>query len=114
MATPSPVPDAPITGKQADEFVSELSDEQKDALFGSLVREAVRVNGDTAVIPVGDATGQPLGFFVPPGAAVACFKVVPPVLTPEREAAIRAALANPGDTFDPKEFFKQLAQEDAN
>jgi hypothetical protein len=112
MATPSQVPDAPIAGQPADEFVRGLSDEQKDALFGSLAREAVRVNGDTAVIPVGDATGKPLGYFVPPGAAAACFKVVPPSLAPERVAAIRAAIANPNDTFDANQFFDDLSQDD--
>ncbi|MBY0455786.1 MAG: hypothetical protein K2V38_00455 [Gemmataceae bacterium] len=102
----------PLAGLSPDEFVRALSDEQKDAVLGSLLREAVRVNGATAVIAVDDRAGHSLGYFVPPAAAAHCFKVVPPPLTDERESAIRRALATPGDTFDASAFLGDINPDD--
>ena len=108
MATATQTLPSTPAGLTPDAFVQSLSDEQKEAVLGSLLREAMRLYGAKSVIALDDG----LGYFVPPAAAAAHFKIVPPKLTPEQDAAIRRAIATPDDTFDMDECLEELSRED--
>jgi hypothetical protein len=81
------------TTQEADAFVKGLSAEAKRAVLLSLLRAGVRA--DDLPTPATDWRTM---------------KVVPPVLTPEEVARIRAL--DPDDCVDAEEFFKQLDRED--
>lgn len=87
------------TPQAADAFVSELSAEAKRAVLLSLLRAGVRADGDSVSTPPGN-----------PPADWRTMKVVPPVLSPEEIAELRAL--DPDDCVDAEEFFKQLDRED--
>jgi hypothetical protein len=89
--------------------VSTLTDVQKEAVLLRLVQEAIRLNGARGVIALSDPAGGALGYLVPQAAAVEHLHA-PPQLTPEREAAIRAAIATPNDTFDMDEFLDTFSR----
>ncbi|MFO0851129.1 MAG: hypothetical protein U0871_21620 [Gemmataceae bacterium] len=94
------------------DYVRQLSPEDKQAVFLSLLREAVELNGEKSLLPIEDETGRPFGHYVPPAVADAQLRAVLPPLDPEREAAIRQALATPDRTFDMNEFLDELSRED--
>jgi hypothetical protein len=81
------------TTQAADAFVRQLSTEAKRAVLLSLLRDGVRVD-DTSTPP--DA----------PAADWRTMKVVPPVLSPEEIAELRAL--DPDDCFDPMELEEEL------
>ena len=106
MAIATQVLPSTPAGLTADDFIRTLSEDQKQAVLVSLLREALRVNGEKVILPL-----DGLGYFVPPAAAAAHFKIVPPKLTPEEHAAVLRALATPDDTFDIDECLAELSRE---
>jgi hypothetical protein len=111
LATTSPLPQESFAALTPDEIIRTLSDEQKDAVLVGLVQEAIRLNGSRSVIALADSTGGPLGYLIPQAAAAAHLKATPPPLSPEREAAIRQAIATPENTFDMNRFLDDLSRE---
>lgn len=99
------------TTQAADAFVSELSAEAKRAVMSSLLRDFVRLAGGNSAVPFNSPDGQVLGYYLPPTWSTPR-QVEKPVLTPEKDAAIRCALETPNNTFDPEEEFDQLSRED--
>jgi hypothetical protein len=77
----------------ADAFVRELSADARQLVLSSLLRAGVRADGGPT-----------------PPADWRTMKVVPPVLSPEEIAELRAL--DPDDCTDAVEFFKQLDRED--
>jgi hypothetical protein len=88
------------------------SPEEKEAALVELTREAMGRRGGKYMIPVWDANGELLGYYVPSAVAEAHLKVTLPKLTPEQIERTQAALANPSQTFDMDEFMEELSRED--
>jgi hypothetical protein len=111
VATATHPTEAALAGLTPDEFVRALSDEQKDAVLTSLLREAIRLKGGEAMIPLEGTGGEPLGYFVPPGAAAHLTNILP-TLSTEREKGLREAIANPDKTFEMDQFLDNFSRED--
>jgi hypothetical protein len=94
------------------EYVRSLSPEDKEAIFTELVREAIRLTGGKALIPVRAPDGEQLGYYVPPEAAAEQLRRVGPHLTAEDRERTRRALADLGKTFDMAEYLDELSRED--
>jgi hypothetical protein len=84
----------PMTADAVDALVRDWPDEAKRLLMLSLIRDGVRTDDATPTPPADWRT----------------MKVVPPVLTEEELAELRAL--DPDDCVDAEEFFKQLDRED--
>jgi len=84
------------TPQAADAFVSGLSAEAKRAVLASLLRAGVRAT-DPPVPPTLPADWRTM-------------KVVPPVLSAEEIAELRAL--DPNNCIDAQKFFNQLDRED--
>jgi hypothetical protein len=82
------------TTQAADEFVRGLSAEARRAVMASLLRAGVSPTDAPAPLTADWRT----------------MKVVPPVLSAEEIAELRAL--DPDDCIDAEEFFKQLDRED--
>lgn len=82
------------TPQAAEAFVRGLSAEARRAVMASLLRAGV----------------SPTDAPAPPAADWGTMKVVPPVLSEEEIAELRAL--DPDDCIDAEEFFKQLDRED--
>jgi len=82
----------------ADEICATLSPELKGDVFVALVRELVRLNGNSGRIPVTTPAGEFLGSFVPAAAEKERYERFLTELSP----AAREAMTRPlPDTFDP-------------
>ena len=68
-----------------------MSWDRKHALLVALLREAMRLNGDTGLLPVEDEDGRPFGYYVPPRAAAELFLANGPKLSPDEARAADAA-----------------------
>jgi hypothetical protein len=70
------------------EYVRALPPEDKQAVFLTLLREALQHNGDRGLLPIDDEDGRPFGYYVPPKAAEELFEQFGPKLSAEREREI--------------------------
>ncbi|MGL6096050.1 MAG: hypothetical protein ACRC7O_09675, partial [Fimbriiglobus sp.] len=93
------------------EYVRGLSPDDKQAVFLSLLREAVELNGDRGLIPIDDHGGTPFGYFVPPAAAAQLVAKFVPPLTPEQDAQMTEAMRTPAESagFDETLAWLKLA-----
>jgi len=88
-------PRSPTT---AEEVVARLSPELKGDVFVALLRELIRLNGNSCRIPVSTPDGEFVGSFVPAAAEKERYERFLAELSP----AARDALTRPlPDTFDP-------------
>ncbi|WP_439625901.1 hypothetical protein [Gemmata sp.] len=87
MSAATTTPPAATNGVHASpvEYVKALPPEDKQAVFLSLLREALAENGDAGLLPVDDENGKPFGYYVPPKAAAEIAERELPKLSPERE-----------------------------
>lgn len=103
------------TPVSAVDYVRALSDEDKELVLVALLRELIAVyGGGKGLIPIDTPEGESLGYYVPPLAAEARFKLYGPKLTPEDEAELARRVANPGPTIPIEQMiaeFKALAVE---
>ncbi len=113
VATLPAVGSRPAVDPTADPvaFVRALPDEQQEAVFVSILKELIEINGGKGYIPV-EYAGEWLGYFVPPAAAKAQFDRYGPKLSPERLAEIQYAAANPGRSFTMEEMLERLNSAD--
>lgn len=75
------------------DYVKALPPEDKQAVFLTLLREALAENGDAGLLPVDDENGKPFGYYVPPKAAEALFRRYGPQLSEEQEQEIDERIA---------------------
>ena len=78
----------PGTSVSSQEFVQGLSPSEKQALFLTLLRDAMQFSSDSDLLPIEDEHGNPLGYYVPAKAAARRAESVLPKLTPQREAEL--------------------------
>jgi hypothetical protein len=104
------VTDAPNTATpyQAIEFARALSPEAKQAVFLSLLREAVEENGDSCLLPIEDESGAPFGYYLPPKAVAARASALLPKLSAEHEAELARRHADPGKWLTAEELIESL------
>ena len=84
-AATTPPPTANGVHATPVDYVKALPPEDKQAVFLSLLREALAENGDAGLLPVDDENGKPFGYYVPPKAAAEMAERELPKLSPERE-----------------------------
>jgi hypothetical protein len=96
------------------EYVRGLPPEEKQAVFLTLLREALQFNGDTGLMPVEDEHGKPFGYYVPPKASEQQFRSLAPVLTPAQRDTTLRALSTLGNTFDMQSYLDDLKREDGS
>jgi|SRR6476620_10232195 len=100
------------TPKNPEEFVRNLSPEDREEVLVYLIREAIRLSGGNGLIPIRATSGESLGYFVPPAVAAAQLRSVLPVLSPEQRAVSERALTSLSDTFDMDAYLDELTAAD--
>lgn len=94
------------------DYVRSLSPNDKQVMFLALLRDALRYNGDTDLLPIEDEEGNPFGYYIPPKAAALRADAVLPKMTPEREAELARRQGEPGRMISEDEFRNWLKQAD--
>lgn len=100
-----------MTSVKSVDYVRALPQGEKQLVLVALLKEAVRLNGDRGLLTIDDE-GTPFGYYVPPQTAERHFRLMAPILTPEQRAISQAALANPDQTFDMKNYLNELSLAD--
>ncbi len=91
------------------EYVRGLSDNDKGHVLIALLRELIEIHGGgKGLISIDTPEGESLGYYVPPLAAEARFKLYGPKLTPEDEAELSRRRKNPGPTMSAAELIASL------
>ena len=98
-------------GRTLLESVRALSPDDKHIVFMALLREALEMNGDTGLLPIEDEDGRGFGYYVPPKAAEARYKLYGPQLTEEEEAELDRRLRDPGPVQSIQEVIADLNAE---
>lgn len=93
----------------AVDYVRALSEDDKGLVLIALLRELIEVyGGGKGLISIDTPEGESLGYYVPPLAAEARFKLYGPKLTPEREAELARRAQNPGPTVPLEQVIAEL------
>jgi hypothetical protein len=94
------------------EYVRSLTPADKNAALVELLAEVTRTRGTTGLIPLHDANGEPVGYFVPPIPTKERVQAMVERMTPEERQRGDEALKDLSKTFDVEEFFNELDRED--
>lgn len=91
-----PAKSEPKVSASPVEYVRSLEPDDKQAVFVSLLREALAINGDSGLLPIEDENGNPFGYYVPPNAAQALSDRI----WNDTPADVRKALSEPVTNLD--------------
>ncbi len=89
-----------MTTPTAVEYARGLPPEDQEAVLLFLLKELIRINGGTGLIPFEAENGESMGYYVPPAAERWLFETHGPKITPEREAELAERLDEPGVPID--------------
>jgi hypothetical protein len=89
------------------ELIQSLSPEEKETLLMGLLREAIRVGGDSGPMSIDDEDGAPIGTLV---LRASPYRQTPPGVTPDEEADFIRRHKNRGRLLSEEEFKEWLSQ----
>jgi hypothetical protein len=96
--------------RNAWEQISSLTPNEKLSVFVSLLHEVVELHGTRSTIPIEDAGGNFLGYFVPADVAKLLADKWLPTQSDDERRRIRAALDSPDDAIPFDAMLGQLNQ----
>jgi hypothetical protein len=114
--TGTAIPPAAANGPKFSpaEFVRLLSPEDKQAVFLTLLREALELNGDSGLLPIEDEDGKPLGHYVPTRAARASADRMWNDLPVGVREALGRPVSNPDDYIPADRLLAILSRADGS